>query len=609
MYNPDFPTSRRFAHPAVIASSSSSSSSSSPSEDVDSDSPLNAVSHSSLFTVFKNGSYFVHRELRVDASHESASFTFNRVPQASFGTIFFGTPQKASESESASVSKKIKTESKKEEEEDNPIVQVSSQLCEIPHIRNCEDIPTLLAANINQEAIVAIQQINQEEKEVKCVIDSLRGGVVVLRLGSREETEWLAIETSRVLYVKLLGRPKFHLDSTRKQRAIKIQFSKPRKDQPLSMVYLAKGLSFMATYSLDMISDDMGVLQLKADLLNDAESFEGVDLNLVVGVPNFKFLEVQSPLGSTETLKEFLNSIANSGVPKPATALMHNMMSNTGMMSQQVMRPPPMQPGRSAPLSEDSGELKEDIGTQSQDLYMYHIKNVSLAKHGRALLNVLEAKVHLDHIYTVQLGENDTEQLLSLPVAHSIRFRNPTSSPFTTGSILLTSAQYKTPIAQSQLRFVPAGGYGVVKLTNTPSLSVNHRLETVDQTMIAHIDTRTLEEKSNDQRKKKEDPFYRSEAPMYWQRQVMGKITIQSHVGKELVLTCKRSVTGRQVQVKEQPWFEFTQSKKAVGSSPYNDTNDLVLEVKVPAASTALCITYTYIYTYQSGTHNLLTMP
>jgi len=45
--------------------------------------------------------------------------------------------------EETALANEEKSEDEEEEEEDNPIVQVSSQLCEIPHIRNCEDIPTI----------------------------------------------------------------------------------------------------------------------------------------------------------------------------------------------------------------------------------------------------------------------------------------------------------------------------------------------------------------------------------------------------------------------------------------------------------------------------------
>ena len=76
------------------------------------------------------------------------------------------------------------------------------------------------------------------------------------------------------------------------------------------MFYMQKGIYWVPNYLVTLRDDGKADVRLRATVMNDIEDFEDTELNFVVGVPTFRYSQVSSPLSSTESVAQFMNSLA-----------------------------------------------------------------------------------------------------------------------------------------------------------------------------------------------------------------------------------------------------------------------------------------------------------
>jgi hypothetical protein len=164
----------------------------------------------------------------------------------------------------------------------------------------------------------------------------------------------------------------------------------------LRLFYFTSGIRWIPTYRLGGELKYDGQLALQGEILNEVEDITDAVVDLVVGVPNFRFKGTISPLSLERVM---------------VNALMHNA---PGLMGQQMRNasfaqragewrgneqlPAPVAGGDAAALAAQLTAAGE------QDLFVYSVESLSLAKGARATVALWESNVPLRHLYTMEVG-------------------------------------------------------------------------------------------------------------------------------------------------------------------------------------------------------------
>jgi hypothetical protein len=234
------------------------------------------------------------------------------------------------------------------------------------------------------------------------------------------------------------------------------------------LLFFAPGLRWIPTYRVGGALRTEADLALQAEVLNEAEDLTDVALDLVVGVPNFRFREVISPLSLEAQLR---NALAQAA---PQLMGQISQASNIAFRTRGGERFQPEGP---------AGDIAPELARESnQDLFVYAIPGFTLAKGGRATVPLWQSTVPMSHLYALEvtIGRNvdgggsyvrarDSNQAVA-PLAlakhhvwHYLELTNRGNVPWTTGAAL--TLQGTVPIGQDLLTYTPVGGRSLLPLT------------------------------------------------------------------------------------------------------------------------------------------------
>jgi len=251
-------------------------------------------------------------------------------------------------------------------------------------------------------------------------------------------------------------RPAFQLDKEATARGT-----------TLSLMHFGPGIRWIPTYRIDIADKRAARMNLQGELLNEAEDVVGASVSLVVGVPNFRFKDVISPLSLERTLRNALRQAAPQLMSQQVSV--SNYFSNAAIDLREMERR-----GR----DRGAGDIRlpaELAAAGTQDLYVYSLKNLTLLKGQRAAVPIFTAGVPYRHLYTwdvkiqrspgiarsssraspVKLARND--------VWHQVELTNNTDKPWTTGAALVMDGAM--PLSQDLLTYTPSGGRVLVPVT------------------------------------------------------------------------------------------------------------------------------------------------
>ncbi|CAN5239223.1 hypothetical protein BH09SUM1_BH09SUM1_25700 [soil metagenome] len=249
------------------------------------------------------------------------------------------------------------------------------------------------------------------------------------------------------------------------------------KDVDVNILYLQEGIQWIPSYRVSGDLKTSATMALQGELVNEAEDLDGAAVDLVVGVPNFRFNDRVSPLSLDRELRRTLTSISQTG----GGGSMAQMMSNSQMAYAGA-------PTGSATTSATNSFFDPSMETQQgQDLFFYSSKDVSLKRGGRMTLPLWSSDLAVSHCYrfSVQAGKAAREEMdasnqnrwnpqpssgrtspLDInknEVWHIIEAKNETKLPWTTGAALVL--QDGLPISQDMLAYTPVGATGSLPLT------------------------------------------------------------------------------------------------------------------------------------------------
>ncbi len=261
--------------------------------------------------------------------------------------------------------------------------------------------------------------------------------------------------------------------TTTRSKRLSFRFGKPNARQEITMMYFRPGVRWIPTYRVDLpgqgAKEKLAEISLQAEILNDAEELIDVPVDIVVGVPNFRFQKTPSPLVLESVLR---NSLAQAE-PVLMTQ-MRNDFSNAAYSSRSgELR-------RAAAAASGAGNIElpgELTAGGAQDLFIYKLPNLRLRKGDRAAVSIFTAKVPYRDVYTWDLHLSRTDiatapagQGIASPLAlstnqvwHQIELTNTTKVPWTTGAAMIMTGQQ--PLGQELLTYTSPKDYCRVPVT------------------------------------------------------------------------------------------------------------------------------------------------
>ena len=214
---------------------------------------------------------------------------------------------------------------------------------------------------------------------------------------------------------------------------------------------------------------------MQAVLVNDAEDLKNAEAFLVVGVPNFVYSDVISPMALQQTLVELMKDAEERDNRRRQSPYSNALTGQRGLSEMDYMV------GGVGGGIGSPAELRSAVEelTGEEDLFLYSRSGVTLARGERATYNVFSGGVSYEHLYEWDVPDTSRvnsmggiENAYNAPDAgratlnsvwHSLRLKNSTKFPWTSAPAKVISGT--KPISQDTLPYTPKGATSNLKLT------------------------------------------------------------------------------------------------------------------------------------------------
>jgi len=340
----------------------------------------------------------------------------------------------------------------------------------------------------------------------------------------------------------------------------------------ITMGYLESGLGWTPSYLLTLQDESKAQLTMQAVLVNDMEDMKDTDVFFVVGVPNFSYSHLRSPMALQQSLLEFMQAAGES------SSVRSSPYSNA-LIGQRAF-------GMIAGSLEAAGapsfdSLFEELkGSPEEDLFLYNRKAVTLARGERATYNVFSDIVSYEHVYQWDVKDqprvdgfgnvqtpnpNAPDRTAENSIWHSLRLKNSTKFPWTSAPALVISGS--KPLSQDTLPYTSRSGSALLKLTIATDIRA------------------TQEEKEV----AREQGIQRRRGYSYDHVTVEGTLKIKNYKAKEVKLGISKTVRGEVASLTDQG----TADKLAEGISVDNPLSRLRWEIALKPGEERT-ITYRY---------------
>ncbi len=349
----------------------------------------------------------------------------------------------------------------------------------------------------------------------------VKGNVLLLKTADGTK----AVPIEQVTDVKFVGKyaTKVSEVEVRNLLTLKLDWAgKPAaKSAEVGMAYVQKGIRWMPSYRVELGDDGRAVVKLQATILNELADLKGVTVNLVVGVPSFSFKDTTDPVALSQVLAQLSPYFQ-------ADNYSNNSLTNARMS--QVAAPPV-----AAPAAPDLGPAVEG-GTQSEDLFVFTVKNVTLARGQRLVLPVAQYTLAYKDVYTLdiaatpppevrhQSGDTPAAQLARMMAAakvmHKVRLSNGATHPLTTAPALVLKGG--RVLAQGMMTYTP-------------------KLSGVDVALTAAVDIRV---KKADKEAKRTPDAAKVDGHAFWRVDLTGTLGLTNSGPKPVEIEVTRHVLG-----------------------------------------------------------------
>lgn len=234
----------------------------------------------------------------------------------------------------------------------------------------------------------------------------------------------------------------------------------------IALMYLQRGLRWIPSYRITMLDGGRARVELQATVVNELTDLDDVIMHFAVGVPKFAFAHTPDPMA----LREQLDSLGLYF--RRATEGQTGGMLSNAIMAQRARMSEHRTPGAGAAQSQPPAPAL-DGAERAEDLYVFSVRNVSLAKGARMVLQLASYDVPFESVYRLDLPAGPpvqalrrlnseeqrriAEQLERPVVRHVLRLRNqnPHGHPITTAPALVI--RHGRALAQGLIGYASPG--------------------------------------------------------------------------------------------------------------------------------------------------------
>ena len=282
------------------------------------------------------------------------------------------------------------------------------------------------------------------------------GDVLLVKRGDR--TQAVALDRVRGLTVVGAATATIEVDEQRPRIVLDIEGG-GGEDARVGVVYVEKGFRWIPSYRVDLGEDGQASVRLQATMVNDLVDLEGATVNLVVGVPKFAFADMVDPMSLQQQAAQVAQAAAVAQQQRFSNFLSNSIQTQVTGFNRRG----------GAGETEQGPEVGE--GESTEDLFVFPVENVTLAKGERLVVPVAEFRVPYRDAYRLdvpmappmqyQQRLNDqrvlelAKELAAPKVAHVLRLTNTSAGPFTTAPALVLSAG--RVLAQGHMKYTPRG--------------------------------------------------------------------------------------------------------------------------------------------------------
>jgi hypothetical protein len=445
-----------------------------------SDTDLKPVS----IATFKNGLAFVVREGSVKLASGEAKIPF--VPMATLGSLWVAPNDPGASIEELVVYRYDETKR-------GPADSVAQLLAANPG-------KVVTVTYGNKEYTGEIAGLRDSEKmEVPGIGSEIALRPVVVQpeqqfLLLKSEGKLVALSLGGIGTVSFPADAILRVDHTEMMKALRLKLKGAGDHAKLTMGYLEKGMGWTPSYLVSLNDEKTAELTLQAVVTNDAEDIVNADVFFVVGVPNFAYADIPSPMALEQSLAELMkDEEGGMGARRNnfSNALMGQFQAGIGVGSAGGM-------GSGAPgTSGDFSSVVSDlVGAPKEDLFLYSHGGTTLKRGERATYNVFSASATIEHIYEWNIpdtsrvdafnnvqnnatSENTPGGSALNSVWHSLRLKNSTKFPWTSAPGLVISGT--KPVAQDTLPYTPRGASSTLRLTVATGVRASQQELEVDR--------------------------------------------------------------------------------------------------------------------------------
>ncbi len=383
------------------------------------------------------------------------------------------------------------------------------------------------------------------------------GEIVLLRVMAEDRPTILSLPKAAILALELPADAPLQTSTEKEVARGKVRVGGNPPTAGMVLNYLEKGLVWSPAYRVDIASEKMAGLVLEATLMNDVEMLDEVEVDFVVGYPNFSHAEVANPLGLQQSVAGFIQ------------ALMADRRSDAGgrfanVMSQSLLFNS-ISP-ETAARTENAYGLPEALpGEASEDLYFYRRPGVTLKKGERGRYELLRVSAPYEHLYQWEIPDSmqvDDRGYRQDPgrrpepeshVWHVLRLENTGQQPWTTAPAFTMNGLL--PLAQDVLNYTPPKARSLLKLTVATDLRAEQSQSEISR-KAQTIEGRSFEEVV-----------------------VSGKLKVTSHKAREAAMVIRKSIVGEVLRADQ----DGAVSKVVRKLTSVNPTSEIKWEFSLPA--------------------------
>lgn len=292
-------------------------------------------------------------------------------------------------------------------------------------------------------------------------------------LGADEGDILLNVNEIRELTVKDMNTTiERSLTKRTREKQLTFRFKQPHQRHELLIAYFRPGVRWIPSYRIDLTSrrfagraiegdDDRpwktARMSMQAEIINEAEDLLDAPIDIVVGVPNFRFRTVTSPF----TLERVLQNALQQAAPNLMGQFRNDLSNSLYSQRSGEVR-------RAGAAAAEVGEVQlpgELTASGAQELFVYNLPPLKLKKGERAAVPIFTTDAPYRDVYTWDLhlkrkdiatapsgsGVNSPLVLSKNEVWRQIELANLTQLPWTTGAAMIM--QGNQPLAQELLTY------------------------------------------------------------------------------------------------------------------------------------------------------------